>query len=310
MSIDVSVILATYRRPESLAETLESLTHLRVGNIEHEIIVVDNDDGEEVAALVRSFANRLPVRFLVEPAQGKNRALMKGLGHAAGELLVFTDDDVIVSADWLTELVAGASRNPEASFFGGRILPRFPPGFQEWLASLDFDHWFTRSAYVVADWDYADGERIDPREVWGPNMAVRRRVFEAGISFDPTIGPQGGDYVMGSETEFLLRVQAAGFDGVYLPRAVVHHIIRPEQMSTEWLLGRAYRMGRGHAVRRAASTAPRILGVPRYLFRQYLELQLERLLSGRRPPADRRKTLIGLALVRGEIRQYLTAARS
>lgn len=303
MGIDVSILFATYRRPEALALTLESFARLETRGLRHEIIVIDNDDGSVAPDLVRSFRDRAPVRALVESTPGKNHALIAGLREATGKLLVFTDDDVLADPHWLNALVSGAARYPDASFFGGRILPDFPEGSEVWARRLDFNYWFFRSAYGVADWPHEDGGSIDAREVWGPNMAVRRQVFDEGLSFDPSIGPSGSDYAMGSETEFLLRVQAAGFKGAYLRGALVHHCIRREQMSEAWLLGRARRMGRGQAAMSGNKMAPRILGVPRHLYRRYAELRFAALSGRWRDAAERFRLRIELELVRGQIAQ-------
>jgi len=105
---------------------------------------------------------------------------------------------------------------------------------------------FMRIAYVIADWDLPEGEH-PAGKIWGPNMMVRRRVFDHGLRFNPMIGPAGNNYVMGSETEFLLRASDAGHKAVYAPSALVYHQIRPEQLTHSWICGRAFRVGRGLA---------------------------------------------------------------
>jgi hypothetical protein len=72
-------------------------------------------------------------------------------------------------------------------------------------------------------------------------------VFDKGIRFDERIGPRGKSYPMGSETEFNLRLARLGHAAVYVPQATVRHQIRPEQMTRTWLVGRAFREGRGEA---------------------------------------------------------------
>src|SRR5262245_51583254 len=121
-SVDVSVVLATCGRPASLARTLESLRELRTPGLTYEALVADNAGTPETEAVVARAA-RLPIRLLVEPARGKNRALNRGVAEAGGALVVCTDDDVVVDRDWLIEVVAGARRWPRHSIFGGRVLP-------------------------------------------------------------------------------------------------------------------------------------------------------------------------------------------
>lgn len=92
--------------------------------------------------------------------------------------------------------------------------------------------------------DYVEEGPVSPGLVWGPSMAFRRRVFDAGHRFDPAVGPQPGNYRMGAETEFTERLGRLGYKAWFVPRAEVQHIIRPNQMDPNWIVRRAYRFGR------------------------------------------------------------------
>jgi hypothetical protein len=127
---------------------------------------------------------------------------------------------------------------------------------------------FLRLAYVVADWDLPEGEH-PAGKIWGPNMMVRRRVFDQGLRFNPNIGPAGTSYVMGSETEFLLRAGNSGHTAVYVPTALVYHQIRPEQMTHSWIYGRAFRVGRGLAYNNETKGA---LKIDKWMFRELVNL--------------------------------------
>ena len=257
LPVDVSILIPTYRRPALLERTLEALVALRPPPISYEILVVDNGGDGDTRRVLDAIADRLPVRRLTESRRSKNRALLRGLEEAAGDLFVFTDDDVVPDAHWLAEIVEGARRWSDHAVFGGRVLPLWPAGRAPRVQHAFFDH-----AYAIADWAQAEGPYPASR-VYGPNMAIRASVFRAGWSFDPTIGPDGTDnYIPGSETELTMRLERAGFPPVYLPRALVLHQIRAEQLELEWLLKRAFRKGREDLHKRGAPPGPRLRGVP------------------------------------------------
>ena len=239
----VSIILATYNRNDLLIQTLQGLVNMDTTGLEWEVVLVDNAGNDETARLAESFSASLPLEFLVEKAPGKNNALNSALEHASGELIIFTDDDVIPDQAWVKSLVNAADRWKAADLFGGRILPRFPEGTS--APRID-DPVFMRIAYVIADWDLPEGEH-SAGKIWGPNMMVRRQVFDQGLRFNTKVGPTGRSYVMGSETEFLLRANDAGHTAVYVPSAFVYHQIRSEQLTHAWIRGRAFRVGRGLA---------------------------------------------------------------
>jgi GT2 family glycosyltransferase len=276
-AIDISILLATYGRDEALKRTLESLTRVAVSEVTWELVVVDNLGDASTRALVAKVEGAIKVRYLVERAPGKNAALNRGIPEARGSLFVFTDDDVIVSPDWLEQMWAGARRWPRHYVFAGRILPLWPGDRPTPLASTSDP--IVLGALGVADWKLAEGP-IPAIRVWGGNMAVRASVFRDGIRFNPDVGPRGEDYVMGSETELTKRLERAGLRAVYLPGSVVSHQIRSEQLERAWLYKRAFRSGRGlaqHAER--FPSAPRLFGVPRFLWRKLGETALKRLVA-------------------------------
>jgi GT2 family glycosyltransferase len=188
-----------------------------------------------------------------------NRARNRAIDHARGRLLIFTDDDVAPRPDWLAELRRGVDRWPGAQVFGGRVLPSWPDG-----GPAPAPHTLSVNAYVIADWKIPEGP-YSAHRVFGPNMTYRATVFEGGRRFDPRFGPDGTDtYITGAETSLNLQLERPGVTPVYLPRAVVHHRVRREQLEPAWLFKRAFRLGRWEAhvaglSRRPWPALPRLL---------------------------------------------------
>src|SRR5262245_45029284 len=121
---DVTIIICTYNRSAALRTCLESLCRgdaLRLAGTE--ILLVDNNSPDDTPEVAKSFGDRLPLRYLCEPRQGKTFALNRGVAEARGDLLLFTDDDVELNERWVKEYRAAASRHPEAGWFGGRVFP-------------------------------------------------------------------------------------------------------------------------------------------------------------------------------------------
>jgi hypothetical protein len=99
-------------------------------------------------------------------------------------------------------------------------------------------------------------------------MAVRREIFDKGYKFNPDIGPTNSTiYRMGSETEFLQRLKDDGYTPVFLPKAVVKHQIRPEQLTPLGLNRRNFRVGLSD-ITPEDSPDRRILGCAPYLWKQ------------------------------------------
>lgn len=307
--MDVSIIFATYKRNDLLALMLESFTKLNMDGITYEIVAADNCPEQTAKTLVEEFASRLPITYCPESLPGKNAALTSGLKIATGDLTVFTDDDIDPDPNWIQSFIAAAQRHPQASIFGGRILPKYPAGHEKLGKGIDFTHSFVRTAFSEADWPQPEGP-IDAGRIWGANMMVRREVFNSGLSFNPNIGPQGKNYAMGSETEFLLRAYAQGLQGVYVPGALIHHHILPNQLSVEWIVGRAFRLARGRAQMDPQLHCTLWWGVPRYLYKNYVLKRTQVLFGFVYSEKEHFRHVLEFAKIRGQITQYRIMAKN
>src|SRR5271166_1896504 len=96
MTIDISVIIPTFRRPRELQEALDSVRSQN--SIEWEAIVIDDSPESGARATVESL-NDTRITYLANTTQTggfPSRVRNLGLPHARGRLLHFLDDDDLV----------------------------------------------------------------------------------------------------------------------------------------------------------------------------------------------------------------------
>jgi glycosyltransferase involved in cell wall biosynthesis len=235
----LTVLIATRNGADTLPEVLAAYRRLESPAGGWNIVIVDNASSDTTRNVVQTHSATLPLTYHFVATPGKNAALNAGLARVSGDLVVLTDDDVIPRPDWLRQFRAAADSHAEFDFFGGRIVARWPS---------PPDPWLLRVIPISPVFGVTPAEESGPvRESWvfGGNMAVRRRLFDTGYRFDPTIGPRGSDYAQGSEAEFTRRLAKAGYKAWHCYAAVVEHIIQPHQMTEAWILERARRYGRG-----------------------------------------------------------------
>lgn len=257
--------MASHNGAERLPRTLSALARLDSPPGGWRLVVVDSGSTDATPGVIEAHRGALPLHAVRHPRPGKNAALNAGLSRVEGDLVAFTDDDVVPAQDWLVQLRAAAGRNPEHTVFGGAILPLWPRPPEPWI---------TRAVplgpvYSLTDPTQPEGP-IGWWLVWGPNMMVRAEVFAGGLRFDEAVGPDGTTtYRMGSESSFTEMLADLGHRCWHAADARVQHVIRPHQLDRAWILGRAYRFGRSKAQHRMAPPGtPRWLGVPRWLVRQ------------------------------------------
>ncbi len=274
--MDISVLISTYRRSNILEKTLESFLNLNSSQIKFEILIVDNANDSNTKYVLKHYTSRLPLKFFVMKERGKNRALNFLLNYAKGKLIVFTDDDITPCKNWLIELWNAFRRWPDDYVFGGKVIPVFPPNTASWIKDPSFEY----AAAAFAWFDLGDEEKFIEDSPVGPNMAVKSDIFfKYGFRFNENIGPNGSDYPMGSETSFYRIIKPLVKRCIYVPSAVVYHRIRPDQVTFNSLLKRAYRHGRGYAAIHSDHGCREFLGAPRYLYRKAFVLFLKYLLN-------------------------------
>lgn len=242
--IQLTVLFATRNGAKILRRTLERYLELSPPSVGWELIVVDNGSTDASLEILESFASRLPLRILSEPRAGKNRAVNAGVEARRGELVVFTDDDILPDRAFLVGWEPVLTQHLAFDMFGGRIAPTFEQPPPAWLRTSSRE-----SATMFAARDLPEGE-VAAGEFYGGNMAVRTRVFDAGYRFDEDIGPNStdADYPMGSETEFCFRLERMmGARGWFVRAPLVEHPIKAWQWTPQAWVRRSFRSGRGRA---------------------------------------------------------------
>lgn len=270
----LTVLFATRNGALTLPRVMESYGRLESPDGGWKLVVIDNGSTDATLQILAASQRSLPMTVLSELKPGKNAALNTGLGSSEGDLIVFTDDDVIPSPGWLRTLRTQANAHPNYDILGGPILPAWEAQPPSWILS------HIPPGPVFGLLDQPEGP-VNQRAIFGGNMAIRTRLFQEGHRFSETIGPKGANYVMGSETELLVRLSAAGHQAWFCRDARVSHIIRAYQLETGWLLARARRYGHGQyrLNRGASSPASSWLGVPRWMVRTMVLRTLQYLLD-------------------------------
>jgi GT2 family glycosyltransferase len=189
------------------------------------------------------------------------------LAIARGNLIVFTDDDVVPEPGWIDALVAAVEQSG-ADFVAGRILP---------IWEVKPPRWMSPALYGVLAIPDNGTVRLPiaasaPSSVMpiGANMAVRGTVIARLGGLRTDLGKLSGSLRTGEDHEFFLRLLHAGCRGIYEPSAVVRHLVPADRLDRRYFRRWLYQNGRDVArLERAYPPAvPPLFGVPRYLWRQ------------------------------------------
>ncbi len=239
----VSVVIATYNRADSLARLLAALDAESRSRLA-EVVVVDDGSTDRTHEVIASQGVRRVVTRHGGPAAARNA----GWRAAAGDLIVFTDDDCVPAPGWLEGLIAPLCRDPSIEGVGGEIVP-LVHGFIEDFASAE-----RLAGHGVT-------EEGDVRYLVTANAAFRRSALERSGGFDESFAHPAGE-----DVDLSVRILAHGGRLVLATRAMVAHDYRSGLRSlfrTYWRHGAARRtLAARHAAMAGGMAARRALSPP------------------------------------------------
>ncbi|MDA9444694.1 glycosyl transferase [Bradyrhizobium sp. CCBAU 51745] len=239
MMLSASVVICTRDRPDELSKCLSSLPQQT--HPPREIIVVDNASRDR---RTRDVALAAAVTYIREDRPGLDIARNAGALQATGDIVAYTDDDVLLHPRWLEQLTC-AFDSPEVGAVTGLVLPaelateaqrHFETywGFGKGYREQDYDSAAFRSHHgqVLPAWDVGAGA----------SMAFRREVFQAVGLFDERLDV--GQAGCSGDSEYWYRLLAGGYTCRYTPASVAFHFHR---RTMDGLASQIYHYMRGHA---------------------------------------------------------------
>jgi glycosyltransferase involved in cell wall biosynthesis len=250
-----------------------------------EVVVVNNDSTDHTDAIIRAFADRLPVRRAFEPRRGLSRARNRAVDAAQGDYIIWTDDDVIVDPGWLAAYVEAFHRWPKAAVFGGPIKPRYEAPVVKWVVESGT---LLHGPYALRDFGdepillSVSGYRLP----YGANFALRsgeQRIFR----YNPDLGIGPGTRRVGEEFDVVARVLESGAIGYWVPAARVEHCIGRERQTVQYVARCASAWGETVAFKSGKQPGPLLFGAPRWQWRrcaeEWLRYRLHRLIFSPAP---------------------------
>ena len=233
----VSVVVPTCRRPNDLACCVDSLLATKYPRLE--VIVVDNAPQEpETAELVANrFSGEPRVRYVREWTPGASRARNLGVRSARGEIVAFTDDDVVVDQHWLAALTHALVANPDVDCVTGLVMPAaLDTPVQLWFEQFGgFNRGYERRVFDLAG---RRGDTLLYPYTAGAlgglgNAAFRRSALRQPDAFDVTLGPGTPAFSAEDQDAFVYLLQAGG-RLLYEPAALVRHRHREDYSHLRW----------------------------------------------------------------------------
>lgn len=256
----LSIIICTWNRAGLLATTLTSLAQQVIApGLQVEVIVVDNNSGDNTRAMVERMIDAWPLgtlRYAFEARQGKQFALNRGIALSAHQVLAFTDDDIIFPTDWVGA-IERLFRDPALQLAGGKTLLHWPAdGAPRW--------WDPNMSAVLGGVDLGEQQLDVPPPGYAPagaNMIARRTLIDQ-------VGMFSEAHFRHMDQEFGTRCAGLGIRIVYAPAVLVYAPVDPDCLSKRYFRRWAFKAGIVHDTVPQPGSLP---AVPRWCYRALLQ---------------------------------------
>jgi glycosyltransferase involved in cell wall biosynthesis len=223
-----------------LARTLASLAAQSLPTATWELLLVDNRSAPPLDSALFPVAIT-HARVLHEPALGLTPARLRGIAEAAGELLVFVDDDNVLSPDYLVAAVALFTAHPALTAAGGPVIPEWetpPPAWSGPFHGLLALRNLGPAPLIASGGASAPWPNFAPV---GAGLVIRRSAalaYAVALADDPrrlALDRAGGSLASGGDNDLVFTALHAGGAVGYFPALALTHLIPSGRLDAAYL---------------------------------------------------------------------------
>jgi glycosyltransferase involved in cell wall biosynthesis len=218
MTLDCSVVVATYNRSAGLRALLRSLAGQDIDPGRFEVVVVDDGSQDDTWEVANKTETPYRLRAFRQANQGPAAARNRAIEAAEGRIIVTLDDDLVPAPDLLRRHLEAHDREPNIAAMGKMLLA---PGakLQPWV------RWEEKGLNEQYEMLRLGVWPATPRQFYTANASAPREVLLKAGLFDAELR-------RAEDVELAYRLEAMGVGFRFLPDAVVHHV--PNRTYAAW----------------------------------------------------------------------------
>ncbi|HZR31477.1 MAG TPA: glycosyltransferase family 2 protein [Terriglobales bacterium] len=222
----VSVLICTFNSAQVLPNCLRSLFEQDYASIE--VVIVDNASSDGTQELLSQFSGRLPHRIVLNDKNvGFSAAQNQALHLSRGEWVLTLNPDVVLSPNFISELLQAAHLDPKVGSLCGKLLRWQPGAAPEFTKKID-----STGMYFVRNLRHFDrgseqpdsGQYESLEYVFGATgaAALFRRAMVEDVSVDAEFFDQDF-FAYREDADLAWRAQLMGWRCLYVPSAIGWH---------------------------------------------------------------------------------------
>ncbi|MCF2517377.1 glycosyltransferase family 2 protein [Dyadobacter sp. CY351] len=202
-----SIIIPVYNRPDELQELLECLVHQTIKHFE--VIIVEDGSKIMADAVVKSFEDKLNIKYFFKENGGQGFARNHGFERASGDYFILLDSDALVEPDYLA-VVEQKLNTDYVDLYGGPDTDH--PSFTPIQKAISYSMTSVFTTGGIRGRKNNMGGTFHPRSF---NMGLSRQVWEKTGGFLTSR--------MGEDILFSIAALRLGFRSALIPDAFIYH---------------------------------------------------------------------------------------
>lgn len=208
---EISIIIITRNRSSQIKECIKSLLKSSFQN--YQILIADQSTDEQTVEVIQSFQSS-KISIIHMDTKGKARGLNILVKMAASEIITFTDDDCVVSENWLMQILEVYKRHDNLAGVFGNTYSYQPELHPLHVCPLTFiTKKFSLHTFSTLHHYYVG---------LGNNMSLRKTVLNEVGGFQEWLGP-GTMAGCGEESDIIFRILKQGYTIATDPHIIVFH---------------------------------------------------------------------------------------
>jgi glycosyltransferase involved in cell wall biosynthesis len=245
MTVSLSVITCSHNpRPDYLKQVIDALKDQTLDKARWEYLFIDNASANALDAQV-DLSWHPHARHVREEQLGLTHARLCGIREATGEILVFVDDDNVLDADYLEQVIAVSEQHPTIGAWGGQRRPVFEQEPPAWSKR----HWSHLAIHEFEQDSWANLPDLPNTTPNGAGLCVRKavadyyaRLHESGRR-DFILDRAGSSLISGGDVDLASCACDLGLGVGLFASMKLAHLIPKERLEEDYLLRLAEGVG-------------------------------------------------------------------
>lgn len=229
-----TIVVCTYNGEKFLPRCLEAIQKLdRLNDLVNKVMVVDNKSTDSTQDIIMGFAKKNSIfAYEYEERQGLSYAREHAI-HATTPWVIYVDDDNVLDAKWLVELLDIVESNEDLGVVNGAVIASPVGNISKIEQSLLNVMYKNLACTHMCEPKAEDANNTIPM---GAGMCVRtaaiKAIYEEG--WLRLVGRSGKKLSSGEDTELSERIFQQGYSYTCCYRMKLYHLIPSSRLTEEY----------------------------------------------------------------------------